>query len=167
LFFDLSLSVRIFSVFFSSQKKPHDAMKTVNAPPHQHNLAQARHCARRPKKKIMTIFQLSLVVSYSDATASTPGFTVDCGHCGMTVFVLGGKVVIWKQCRNKAYQVIMSEQKSTGRYPPRLPTKLSKVELGMMRTSLRSRSSHKSTDDKPKIAKGSKIRKLRSRLQQT
>ena len=52
---------------------------------------------------------------------------------------MGGKVGIWKQAREL---VIMSEPKSTGP-PPCLPTKLFKVKLWLMQTSLRSRSSRK------------------------
>jgi hypothetical protein len=39
-------------------------------------LCHARHRARQLKKKILNTFQLSLVVSYSNANASSPGFTV-------------------------------------------------------------------------------------------
>ena len=52
--------------------------------------------------------RLSLVVSYSDASASSPGFTVT------DSILLGGKVGIRKQAREL---VIMSEPKSTG-HPP-------------------------------------------------
>jgi hypothetical protein len=34
------------------------------------------HRARQLKKNILNTFELSLVVSYSDADASSPGFTV-------------------------------------------------------------------------------------------